>query len=179
MWSFSSLQSSDASTHGGHLYSDPFRFWRDRGRHFVHLGRYTDARDDEGCGNQSQRGRVLIIVCALRHTQASMTRAVWRQWAGSTSEAFGVQPRADRGTVSSRHARQGGLRNLSSRPCKWWVAALKCVGGGHRDRQLKCLAWRSDHGDVQRARDHRETPTLRPEQGLRMGLHEHVCVRGR
>ena len=107
---FLALQSSDASTHGGHLYSDPFRFWRDRERHFVHLGRYTDARDDEGFGNQFRRGCVLGIVCAVRHTKAGMTRTMWRQWTGSTSEVFGVQPRADRGSVSSRVARAEDLR---------------------------------------------------------------------
>ena len=102
--------STDLTTRGRHLYSERFRFLRDRERHLVHLGRYTDARDDEGCGNFHQRGRVLGIVCAVRHTQAGMMRAVWRQWAGSTSEAFGVQPRADRGTVSSRVAHAEDLR---------------------------------------------------------------------
>ena len=32
--------------------------------------------------------------------------------------------------IASRDAREGGLRNVSSRPGKWRVSAVKCVGGG-------------------------------------------------
>ena len=165
---------TELATRGRHLHSERFRSSRDRESHPVQLGRYTDARADEGCRNPYRRDRLLSTLCAVRHTQAGLTRTTWRQWIGSMSDAVWLFYIADMGSIASRDAREGGLRNLSSRPCKWWVAALKCVGGGQRDRQLKCLAWRPDHDDVQRARDHRETRTRRPEQRLRMGLHEHV-----